>query len=87
MKPVLGEEMLYHELNANSVIVEIKLLFLKKLIIITIIVIITTTIIIRKGKSGKIPGFKEKDRKIVGTQNGRNRTRSDMNPWKRHQRI
>ena len=33
-------------------------------------VIITTTIIIRKEKSGKIPGFEDRDRKIVETQNG-----------------
>ena len=36
----------------------------------------------RKGKSGKIPGLEERDRKIVETQNGRSRTDSDSSPWK-----
>ena len=34
----------------------------------------------RKGKSGKIPGLEERDRKIVETQNGRSRTCSDRSP-------
>ena len=82
MKPVLGEEMLYHELNANSaqinkikakrrrsLTLKLIMIVIVVLIIITIMVI-TTTIIIRKEKSGKIPGFEDRDRKIVETQNG-----------------
>ena len=41
----------------------------------------------RKGRSGKVPGVEERDRKTVETQNGRSRTCSDRSPWKCHQRI
>ena len=41
----------------------------------------------RKEKRGKIPGFEERDWKIVETQIGRSRTRSDRSPPKYHQRI
>ena len=39
-------------------------------------------------KVEKIPGFEERDQKIVETQNGRSLTLSDRSPcWKCHQRI
>ena len=83
MKPVLGEEMLYHELNADrtqinkikakrrrSLTLKLIMIVIVGLLVITIMVIITTTIKIRKENSGKIPGFEDRDRKIVETQNG-----------------
>ena len=41
----------------------------------------------RKGKSEKIPGLEERDRKIVKTQNGRSRTCRERSPWRCHQMI
>ena len=38
-------------------------------------------------KVEKYQDFKERDRKILETQDGRSRTRSDRSPWKCHQRI
>ena len=41
----------------------------------------------RKGENAKVPGLKERDWKIVETQNGRSRSCSDRSPWKGHKRI
>ena len=41
----------------------------------------------RKGERRKVPGLKERDWKIVGTENGRSRAFSDRSPWKWQKRI
>ena len=41
----------------------------------------------RKGENGKVPGLKERDWKIMETQNDRSRSCSDTSPWKCHKRI
>ena len=41
----------------------------------------------RKGESGKVPALKERDWKIVGTKNGRNRACSNQSPWKCSKRV
>ena len=38
-------------------------------------------------KMEKLPGFKERDWKIVETQNVKSRSCSDRIPWKCHKRI
>ena len=41
----------------------------------------------KKGENGKVPGPKERDWKIVKTQNGRSRACSDKSPWMCQKRI